>query len=319
MTQERDILFAMPDNPVPPASHAGYLETTDGYRLRYATFKATGRPLRGTVIILHGRNECIEKYFETINELSEAGFGAATFDWRGQGGSDRLLKDRARGYVDDFATYVADLEQFMTDVVLPDCRGPYYILGHSTGSLIALLASPNMTNRIRRMVLGSPLLAIRQKMMSARSVALIARMLDLVGLGRIYMAGGPRPREIAPFATNKLTTDHRRYMRNARLYEEHPELALGGPTVAWVNAACMAMEEVTDPEFIAGIRVPALMISAGNDSIVSNEAIEHYARAMRSGALLTIDGARHELLQEADGYRSPFMAAALAYFSGEQG
>ena len=131
------------------------------------------------------------------------------------------------------------------------------------------------------------------------------------------MAGGPRPREIAPFATNKLTTDHQRYMRNARLYEDHPELALGGPTVSWVNAACMAIEEVTDPEFIAAIRVPALMIAAGNDSVVSNEAIEHYARAMRSGALLTIDGARHELMQEADIYRAPFMAAALAYFTGE--
>ena len=34
---------------------------------------------------------------------------------------------------------------------------------------------------------------------------------------------------------------------------------------------------------------------------------------------VTIDGARHELMQEADIYRAPFMAAALAYFTGETG
>lgn len=311
-----DTLIAMPDNPVPPGATVASLTTQDGYRLRYALFKPTGRPLRGTVIILHGRNECIEKYFETIHALSDAGYGVATLDWRGQGGSDRVLKDAMRGYIDDFGTYVTDLDQFMTDVVLPDCRGPYHVLGHSTGSLIALLASPNFANRIRRMVLAAPLLSIRQSFLTPGMIAVIARVLNLVGLGNLYMAGGPRPREIAHFATNKLTTDHARYMRNARLYEAHPDLALGGPTVAWVNAAAMAIDEVTDPEFIAAIRVPTLMIAAGNDTIVATEAVEAYAYAMRSGSLLTIDGARHELMQEADIYREPFMAAMLAYFSG---
>ena len=45
-----------------------------------------------------------------------------------------------RGHVDSFYDYAADLDQFFEEVVLPDCRGPYYILAHSTGSLVALLA-----------------------------------------------------------------------------------------------------------------------------------------------------------------------------------
>ncbi len=315
--QDEDLLVAMPQNPVPEGAVAGHVVTGDGMRLRYARFPATGRPLRGTIIILHGRNECIEKYFETITELCAAGYECATFDWRGQGGSTRLLRDRGKGHADDFEGYVKDLEQVFADVILPDCRAPFHILAHSTGALVALLASDRMVNRIRRMVLASPLLELSHPPLSQGGIAFVARFLTMIGLGTMYIAGGKRPREIAPFMGNRLTSDYDRYMRNATLYERHRELALGGPTAGWVNAAIQAIETVRDPEFIAGLRIPALLVAAGADQIVPLRAVEDYGRRMRSGSCLTIDGARHELMQEADAYRAPMMAAMLAFFDGE--
>lgn len=314
--QDEHLLVAIPGNPVPDGAVAGHVVTPDGMRLRYARFPATGRPLRGTVILLHGRNECIEKYFETIVEFSGAGYECATFDWRGQGGSTRMLRDPGKGHVDDFDGYVSDLEQVFTDVILPDCRAPFHILAHSTGALVALLASDRMVNRIRRMVLASPLLELSHPPLSQRGIAVLARFLTMIGLGTMYMAGGKRPREIAPFMGNKLTSDYDRYMRNATLYDRHRELALGGPTAGWVNAATRAIDEVRDPEFIARLRIPALLVAAGADEIVPLHAVEDFGRRMRSGSCITIDGARHELMQEADVYRSPFMAAALAFFDG---
>ena len=137
-----DLLFDSPGNPLPGNAAADTFTTRDGKRIRYALFGATERPLRGTVILLQGRNECIEKYFETIRDLQKAGLGVATFDWRGQGGSQRLLRNPRRGHVRRFAHYVTDLEQFYQDIVLPDCRLPLFVLAHSTGALIALLAAP---------------------------------------------------------------------------------------------------------------------------------------------------------------------------------
>ena len=58
-----DLFHEIPGNPVPDGATAGFLTARDGMRLRYARFGAIGRPLKGTVIILPGRNECIEKYF----------------------------------------------------------------------------------------------------------------------------------------------------------------------------------------------------------------------------------------------------------------
>jgi lysophospholipase len=308
----------IPGNPSPDRTVAGFLTARDGVKLRYARFAATGRPLKGTVIILPGRNECIEKYFETIRDLNGRGLGAAIFDWRGQGGSDRLLRDPQRGYVDSFADYVRDLEQFFEEVVLPDCRGPFYVLGHSTGSVVALLAAPSMVNRVRRMVLVAPLLSLTGFPVSMQTIHRMATALYALGLGSMYMAGGPRPREAKPFATNVLTTDHGRYMRNALLYETCPELALGGPTVAWVRAACIAAEAVQDEDFIARLQIPMLFVAAGADAVVSTPAIERYVRRVKSASLLTVDGARHELLQEADIYREQLLAAFDAFVPGSE-
>ncbi len=311
-----DLLFDSPDNPLPEGTSAGTFTTRDGKRIRYALFPATGRPMKGTIILLQGRNECIEKYFETVGDLQKRGFGVATFDWRGQGGSQRLLRNPKPGHVRRFQHYVADLEQFFDEIVLPDCRAPFFILAHSTGGLVALMAAPAMINRVRRIVLSAPLLAFVGLPLSMRSVRRLSGWLRMVGAGSMRM-GGRRANELPPFAGNVLTSDATRFKRNAGIYERHPELALGGPTVAWVNAACTAASMVTESEFLARIHVPVLMVAAGADAVVSTRAIEDCARRMRSGSLLTVDGARHEIPQEADVYREQWLAAVEAFMLGD--
>lgn len=309
-------LFEIEGNPVPEGASVGQMVTADGVNLRYATFNRTRYALKGTVIILNGRNECIEKYFETVRDLNKRGFMAATFDWRGQGGSDRLIDDPYKGYVKSFDDYVSDLDQFFSEVVLPDCRGPYFILGHSTGALAALLAAPRLVNRVQRMVLCAPLIELSDKTLSQRAIKLLSGALRLAGFGNAYMVGSSRPRETQPFIGNKLTSDPERYSRNSKLYEEHPLLGLGGPTITWVNAACRAMEAIVEPEFVTNIQVPALIVAAGNDRVVSTPAIENFVRSLRSGALVTVDGASHEILQETNVFREQFLAAFDAFIPG---
>lgn len=310
------LLRSIPGMEPPPRARAGLLKAFDGRTLRYGLFPALGRPLEGTVIIFTGRNECIEKYYETARDLSAKGLGTAVMDLRGQGGSERMLRDPQRGYVNSFSEYVRDFETFFEEVVLPDCRPPYYVLAHSTGALIALLAAPAMVNRIRRMVLGAPLLEIIGLPFSMNATRNIAATLYNLGMGSRYFGKGRRPPEPEPFATNKLTTDARRYARNVELYRQHPDLALGGPTIAWLHAVCRAVDIVTDPDFMARVQIPVLFIAAGADEVVSTRAVEEYAIRLRAGSLLTIDGARHELLQEADVYREQFLAAFHAFVPG---
>ncbi len=317
-TQRRmtDLFHEIPGNPTPENAAGGFFTTRDGKKIRYGLFPAIARPMKGTVVLLTGRNECIEKYFETIRNLADRGLGVATLDWRGQGGSDRLIRDRQRGYVKSFFDYTRDLEQFFEEIVLPDCRGPYYILAHSAGAVVALLASPSMVNRVRRMVLIAPFLTLPDLPVSITTVRRICSLFCFLGLGRLYAAWGPRPKQTAPFATNKVTTDPARYRRNTLIYETYPQLALGGPTIRWLKAAAVASETVSDPDFMARIQVPLLMIAPTADQVVSTKAVEAYARHLRLGSLLMIPGARHEILQEADIYREQFLAAFDAFIPG---
>ncbi|MCB1428741.1 MAG: alpha/beta hydrolase, partial [Nitratireductor sp.] len=288
------------DNPMPPNPVSGHVETVDGVKLRFARWKTHRAPSSGTVLLLQGRAEYIEKQYETITDLRNSGHDVLAFDWRGQGGSSRLLKDRKRGYVASFDQYVTDLDTILEKVALPDCRGPYFILAHSTGSLVALLAAPRLANRIQRMVLASPFVGFGAMPIPPRFLTSVAGFLSLIGLGSIYMAGGPTPDEKRTFTGNRLTSDTRRFTRNAGFAAQFPDLSIGGPTAGWLLAAANAMERLRDPDYVGAINIPSLLVIAGADEVVSNRAIEELGRRLRSGHSITIDGAKHELLQERD-------------------
>ena len=130
-------LIEIPSNPIPENAICGALRAADGVQLRFARWPAPpGR--KGTVCVFHGRCEFIEKYFETVRELHARGFAVATFDWRGQGMSDRALADTHKGHVWSFDEYATDLGAFMQEIVLPDCPPPFFALGHSMGASILL-------------------------------------------------------------------------------------------------------------------------------------------------------------------------------------
>ena len=130
-------LISIPANPVPDGAIAGVLKTRDGVSLRYARWPPPpGR--KGTVCLFQGRAEFIEKYFETIRDLRARGFAVATLDWRGQGLSDRALRNPHKGHVRSFSQYQIDLEAFINEVVLPDCPPPVFALAHSMGATVLL-------------------------------------------------------------------------------------------------------------------------------------------------------------------------------------
>src|SRR5215470_19887706 len=181
-------LVSIPANPVPEDVVAGTLKTSDGVELRYARWAPPpGR--KGTVCLFQGRAEFIEKYFETVRDLRNRGFAVATLDWRGQGGSQRMLRNPRKGYVRNFGQYQIDLETFVNEIVLPDCPPPFFALAHSMGAVVLLRAAYAGHRWFDRMVLLSPMIALpgmRRSMFSRLTV----RTLRLLGLGAMYVPGG---------------------------------------------------------------------------------------------------------------------------------
>lgn len=315
MTPETS-LASLARNPIPSGAIVGLLPGKGDARLRFARWDATRGPQRGTACVFPGRAEPIEKYFETIADLRRRGFAVTILDWRGQGGSDRLLDHPRKGHVDSFADYEADVTRFMKEIVLPDCPPPYIAVGHSMGGNVLLRLSVVQGLWFDRMVLCAPLLDIAAEKLPVppRVAKLYARLAGLGPAGRLYVPGGNDvPADLREFEGNPFTSDRERFARNRQLAELRPDLALGSPTNGWLRAAYISCAMLMAPDMAQRVRIPMLLVAAGTDRIVSSSAIETFASRLKNGARVALAGSLHEILQERDEIRQRFWAAFDAY------
>ncbi len=316
-TPRKAELVAVPENPVPADGKVGFITSSDGVRLRYALWRGTSAHRFGTVCILSGRGEFIEKYSEIISDLRRRGFTVAIFDWRGQGGSDRELANPRKGHVTDFKEYDDDLHSFVKQVLLPDCPAPFFAVAHSMGAHILLRNTAYESCQFERVVMVAPMLKLRQLPVSEGLARLYVEMASIAGFSDAYVpGGGDRAVEQLDFEDNLLTSDIVRYQRFQKVLEAAPELGTGSPTNGWLYAAFRSMSELAAPGFPGRIKVPVLMLSAADDQIVSSEAIQKFAARARMCRLTDIPGARHEIMQERQAFREEFWAAFDKFIPG---
>jgi lysophospholipase len=309
-------LVALARNPVPSGAIAGLFQGYDGAPLRYARWTATTAGCCGTVVIVPGRTEFIEKYFETVADLRRRGFAVAIMDLRCQGGSQRLLDHPLKGHVRHFRDYGHDLALFMTEVVEPHLPRPYLALGHSLGGHILTHVAGATDCPFERIIVTAPMLRIaREQLRFAEPLVrgFVEVLAALGGTGLFVPGAAQVPSTAIPFEKNVLTSDRERYERAAAVAASAPELSLGPPTVGWLRSALRSCAALGAPDFPGRIKVPMLMVAAGRDQVVSTKAIEDFVPAMKLGTLAVIGASRHEVLQENDDIRGRFWASFDAY------
>jgi lysophospholipase len=310
-------LVSIPSNPIPEGAVDGRIKASDGVELRFARWPAIAEPARGTVCVFPGRAEMIEKYFEIVSELRERGFAVAVLDWRGQGGSARMLSDTRRGHVGDYAEYQLDLDAFMSQIVLPNCPPPYFGLAHSMGGANLLRAMYEERRWFDRIVLCAPMVNIRLKRWP-RVARYFMRTMTAIGFGHRYIPGGSAVAVTnRPFANNPVSLDPLRYERIAAIVEAEDALGLGSPTISWISATFRQVDEFADPEYPGKISQPILIIGAADDRLVATAAAKNFASRLLAGRYLEIEGSQHEIMIERDPIRAQFWAAFDAFIPRE--
>ena len=278
-------------------------------RLRAAHWPGQGR---GTVLLLHGRTEFIEKYFEPVAELRARGFAVWTFDWRGQGIS-RIPGAGAAQHVPDFGHYLGDLDLMLDRLVLPSLgRTPLVLMGHSMGGHIGAHALARRPDLFAQGILLAPMLGLLRRGRRPPPFAplLVAAACLVPGQARRFGPGTPRLFDPdRPFVNNRLTQCPDRYAADMALVRARPELAVGGVSWGWVRAALRSNRALRHPAVLARITMPVLVALAGADTVVDNRAIRRFAFRLPRGRLVEVSGARHELLREHDAARQALWAA----------
>jgi lysophospholipase len=280
----------------PPGGSAFWFHAADGARLRGAVWPGGTDGQRGSVILMPGRTEYIEKYGLVIGRLRARGLAVAVIDWRGQGLSDRDRREPRLGHVTDFALYQQDLDAFLATPQVAALPRPRLMLAHSMGGCIGLRAL------IRRLpfeaaILSAPMWGIRiDPAMRPLAMALFAAA-PLIGLGRMFAPGTTAASYAVnePFASNLLTTDPAAHDRFVHQLTQHPELALGGPSLGWLGAAHREMAALARMDMPA---LPVLAFAGLDEGIVELPPIRAHVGHMAQGRLIELPGARHEVLME---------------------
>jgi lysophospholipase len=292
-----------------PADRYGWL-AAPGARLRYAGWNASGTTARGTVVVLTGRAEFIEKYAtEVVGELLGRGYAVIALDWRGQGLSDRPLpQEHDAGHIDRFETYVADLRLFLDTIVAPLARGPVFALCHSMGGHILLRALAEYGSApFAAAVVASPMTGLQREAF-LRSILML--LPDIPTIDHRYLFGtGPFVFLARDFHSNNVTHDGRRYRWTEAWFKADPRLSLGGPTVGWARQATHSMSACLAPDYLERIDLPLLLMTAGQDQIVNPASHGPVVARLKHAEHVTFADAKHEIMMETDDIRARFWAA----------
>ena len=311
-------LISTPDNPVPEGALVSAVGAADGIYLRIARWTPPGPQPLGTICVFTGRGEFIEKYFETIGELVARNFVVVAMDWRGQGLSGRELDNSRKGHIDDFSLFERDLDALEKQVLQFLCPRPWYALAHSMGGAILISKAHAGTAPFDRIVLTAPMVDL-YGLKFPRLTRGFAEVMDILGFGAAFIPGGKPGSEMSkPFANNVLTSDAGRHARNAGIVAAAPHLAVGDPTIGWVNAAFRLMNRFAEIDYPRQTRTPILIVAAGNDRIISTPALARFANRLKAGFIVTLPGAEHEILQETNAIREQFWAAFDAFIPGQR-
>ena len=292
-----------------PADRYGWL-AAPGARLRYACWNASGTTTRGTVVVLTGRGEFIEKYAtEIVGELLGRDYAVIALDWRGQGLSDRPLpQEHDAGHIDRFETYVSDLRLFLDTIVAPTARGPVFALCHSMGGHIFLRAlSEYGSGPFTAAVVTSPMTGLQREAF-LRSILML--LPELPAVEHRYLFGtGPFVFLARDFFSNHVTHDERRYRWTEAWFTADRRLSLGGPTVGWARQAARSISACLAPGYLERIELPILLMSAGQDQIVNTASHAPVAARLQHVEHITFTDAKHEIMMELDPVRAQFWEA----------
>ncbi|MFM5522798.1 alpha/beta fold hydrolase [Aeromonas jandaei] len=293
----------------------GEFKGKDGIAIRYAALRQ--EKVDRAILIVNGRVESYLKYQELAWDLWRQGYSLYLIDHRGQGMSGRMLSDHNKGYVDQFDDYVVDMKQFHDQIIMADKPAKLFLLAHSMGGAISARYLERWPDDIRAAVLSSPMLGINLGGLPKWLAKGLATTIGTVGgwFGEPPYGPGQGPYQDHGFADNELTHSQSRYQAFRQIYEQHPQIKLGGATAHWIYQGITGADAaITDA---GAIKTPLLLLQAGNDSVVDNAAQDAFCTKANceGGKPLRIEGAWHELFIESDDKRQPALTAMLDFFA----
>ncbi|MCH2101825.1 MAG: lysophospholipase [Planctomycetes bacterium] len=246
-----------------------HLSSRDGTELAWHHW-STPNPLRGSVLLVHGVGEHLQRYRHVAEALTHSGFEVGGVDLRGHG-----LSSGKRGHILRWQNYVDDIHAAAER--LPD---PLFVTAHSMGALVTLDFLREDT-RTKAAVLSGPLLGVAVE--APRWKTGLAGLLSRIAPS-LQLANEIDPAEVC------------RNIDVQRRYQEDP-LNSNRVTPRWYTEMRAAIERVRT--YANEYQLPLQVHAGSEDKIVSIDALQSFLECWGGVHELKIwpDG-KHEVFNE---------------------
>ncbi|KAJ8614212.1 hypothetical protein CTAYLR_001117 [Chrysophaeum taylorii] len=231
-------------------------------------------PPRGLVVLCHGFAEHSGRYQPVGERLARWGFRVVALDHQGHGRSEGL-----RGYVERFDHFVDDVLRLTDDDL------PIFLLGHSMGGLIALLAA------CRRLERDEPLAGV---LVSAPPVVPIPPNASLAAIARAISSLLPKL-QLTVLPANDLCAD----AQIVHAYLNDPLVYRGGVRARLAAELISAMKRARE-KLAASFPLPVYLAHGTRDTTVHPDGSTVWFRALAPDCtdktFNLYDGLFHEFL-----------------------
>ena len=291
------------DYHAPAGIQSYFIPMKDGIKIRLCFWQSIpeNKKTNGTILLQQGHNEFIEKYFEVIDEFLKRDFSVISFDWRGQGMSEKTLDNKNKAFIQDFSLHDSDLENIMKDIIEPFFPKPYIGVGHSMGGCLMLSAMHKHPDFFDKAILSAPMLGFKNEIL----LMPIITIMSLFSKNDSYLlVSKPNMGKETPFEDNDVTTDKFRYERTQRLVRKAPNLRLWGVTISWARAVKNRLKSMRAKNWAEKIKTKVLIINNLNDQVVDPDKINIMSKRLSESSIIEFNSTKHEIFMEKDIYRN---------------
>ncbi len=232
---------------------------------------------KAVVQVVHGFAEHSGRYMNVVNQLTPLGYVIYANDHRGHGKSDGK-----RNYVDYFDQYIEDEKKLYDLIKNKHHNLPIFMLGHSMGSMIALVFTKKYEPLLRGLILSGTGTGAGESI--SKTLKVIVKVLAKITPKKFINPG---------LEADKLSHDS----EVVQAYENDPLVNADKITIrlGWeLMNNFEKFDSITD-----NLKLPLLVQCGSEDSLIKgSEEVLRNAFNMEDKTILIYDGLYHEVYNE---------------------
>lgn len=295
-----------------------FYSNLDGHRIYYQTFIQENS--KGSVVILHGFSEFIEKYSEIIYYFSQQGYDVYMLEHFGHGFSERSVSvgdNLSKVIIDEFEVYVEDVDQFVNDVVKPshDDSKPLFLYGHSMGGGIATRHLEKHPNTFDAAVLSSPMIEVNLGFTPKWVAKFISASAKAFNSGDKYVFGhyDYTPEDLFSDPACPATSYNRYAYGLLKRYNDIYSQTYGA-TWSWLNTSLKATDRMIKKSEAEKVTIPVLLFQAEDDSLVKSGGQLKFASRAPNVNLIKCPNTHHEIFNSPDPIARAYWITVFDFF-----